>query len=200
MKASVAIKFVASDLEGSKFVHDPEATRYGIVQTEYTKYRHDQGKADRSVEFIEQYEVYAIYYKDYWAVMKCDKLPDGLDLALFQMGVNIGPGTAIKILQKVVGAVADGYIGPGTLLAIKNKPDKAALIDALLNAQDDYYDKIATDGKHDAFDAKQLNGWHNRVRRVKVFLATGLDQAGAFTIGGCFMLFLGGVALYFLFR
>ena len=36
---------------------------------------------------------------------------------MFEAGVNIGPGGAIKIAQRIVGAAPDGAIGPKTLAA-----------------------------------------------------------------------------------
>ena len=39
----------------------------------------------------------------------------GVDLMVFDMAVNSGPGRAGKILQRVVGATVDGGIGPQTL-------------------------------------------------------------------------------------
>ena len=40
--------------------------------------------------------------------MKGDQLPSGLDLCVFDFGVNAGTGRAAKYLQKMIGATADG--------------------------------------------------------------------------------------------
>ena len=44
--------------------------------------------------------------------MQCGELSAGLDLAVFDFGVNAGPDGAVKSLQKIVGVTADGSIGP----------------------------------------------------------------------------------------
>ena len=53
--------------------------------------------------------------------MKCDEIPNGLDLCLFDFGVNAGPGRAAKFLQKIIGTTVDGGIGPQTLNALQQK-------------------------------------------------------------------------------
>jgi lysozyme family protein len=50
--------------------------------------------------------------------MQCGALPAGLDLEVFDFGVNAGPGEAVKALQRIVGVTADGSIGPITLSAL----------------------------------------------------------------------------------
>ena len=64
-----------------------------------------------------------LYKKKYWDKVCGDELPTGVDLAVFDMAVNSGPGRAAKMLQKVLGVTQDGAIGPKTLL-------KAASIDS----------------------------------------------------------------------
>ena len=44
--------------------------------------------------------------------MKCDDIPSGLDLCLFDFGVNAGSGRAAKFLQQMIGTTVDGGIGP----------------------------------------------------------------------------------------
>ena len=55
--------------------------------------------------------------------MKGDDLPNGLDLCVFDFGVNAGPGRAAKYLQTMIGTVADGGIGPNTLAKLKEYVD-----------------------------------------------------------------------------
>lgn len=62
-----------------------------------------------------------IYEKDYWKVAKCDVLPKGLNLMVFDTAVNSGCSRAIKLLQKSLGVEADGVFGAksaGVLLAL----------------------------------------------------------------------------------
>ena len=64
----------------------------------------------------------SMYRKKYWNKVCGDDLPTGLDMAVFDLAVNSGPGRAAKMLQKVLGVPEDGMIGPKTL-------EKAASID-----------------------------------------------------------------------
>jgi len=61
-----------------------------------------------------------LYKKKYWDKVCGDELPTGLDLAVFDLAVNSGPGRAAKMLQKVLGVPQDGAIGPQTLLKAVN--------------------------------------------------------------------------------
>ena len=60
----------------------------------------------------------AIYRKSYWDAVQAESLPPLIRYAVFDAGVNSGPGTAIKWLQEAVGATPDGALGPKTLAAI----------------------------------------------------------------------------------
>lgn len=61
-----------------------------------------------------------IYKKDYWDATKCDELPSGLRLMVFDCAVNQGVGYASKALQTAVSVRADGIIGPQTLRAVQS--------------------------------------------------------------------------------
>ncbi len=54
--------------------------------------------------------------------MCCNELPDGVNLMLFDFGVNAGPRVAVKAMQEVVGVTADGSVGPVTLAAVGRFP------------------------------------------------------------------------------
>ena len=63
----------------------------------------------------------------YWDAVKADALPSGCDVSVADLCVNAGPGRAAKILQRVVGATADGAIGPKTLAMVHNFDPKDIL-------------------------------------------------------------------------
>lgn len=75
----------------------------------------------------------AIYLRDYWGPAGCDAAPDAIKFDLFDMAVNSGVVTAIKCLQRAVGAVPDGMLGPKTLQALDSM--HAARLVARFNAQ-----------------------------------------------------------------
>lgn len=62
-----------------------------------------------------------IYLKDYWFALRADDLPPSLRYYLFDTAVNCGVGFAAESLQRAAGALADGRIGPRTLVAVKGK-------------------------------------------------------------------------------
>lgn len=186
MTESEAIQFVAESLEGSDFTHDPEATRYGITQSEYDIERDGRGEGRQSVENISKEEYTAIYSRRYWAVMKCGQMPVDVALVLFEFGVNVGTTTAVKRLQMVVGVDPDGDVGPATLAAVNAAKDTVAY--NLLDAQDAYYDEIEA-ANHERND-KYIDGWHNRVTNVRLFLKTGFTEKGILGLSFGTVLFL----------
>ena len=92
-------------------------------------------------------DVAPIYKKNYWDRMKCDDLPSGLDLCVFDFGVNAGPGRAAKYLQTLVLTKADGGIGPNTLAKVNeyiNKFNVKHAIDHYQNNRQKYYEELST--------------------------------------------------------
>jgi lysozyme family protein len=88
--------------------------------------------------------------------MRCNDLPHGIDLMVFDFGVNAGPRTAVKLLQRTAGVLDDGSVGPRTLTAVKAA---GGLIDALVEGRLAYYRSL---GGFPTFG----NGWTNRTRQV----------------------------------
>ena len=91
-------------------------TNFGITKRFYP---------DVDIKNLTKEEAKQIYYKDYWKKHKCDKMPEQLRHIYFDMCVNMGKRTAVKILQR--SAVnkgkyidVDGGLGSMTLEAVKN--------------------------------------------------------------------------------
>ena len=104
-------------------------------------------------------DVAPIYKKGYWDKMKGDDLPGGLDLCVFDFGVNAGPGRSAKYLQTMIGTVADGGIGPNTLKAVEAYVSEHGIYKSIENFQEaiqSYYEKLST---FDTFG----RGWTRRV-------------------------------------
>jgi lysozyme family protein len=89
-------------------------TKYGICKRGYPYEDIENMTLDRAKE---------IYYKDYWSKCKCDDMPSGIDIVLFDCAVNQGQVTAIKLLQKSLGVPVDGRIGVVTINGAKHNPD-----------------------------------------------------------------------------
>ena len=68
-----------------------------------------------------------IYEKDYWKPVKGDILPSLLKFEVFDMAVNAGPVTAIKLLQRALNVEDDGIYGPQTLNALKDVDEPTLL-------------------------------------------------------------------------
>ena len=108
--------------EGGKVDHpkDPGGrTNQGVIQRVYDKYRSEKGLRTRDVYDMSDHERDEIYRKKYWDKVRGDRLPMGVDLAVFDYGVNSGPARAIRYLQKVVQVEIDGRFGQGTLNAVQ---------------------------------------------------------------------------------
>ena len=117
-------------------------TNLGVTKRVYEEWGGDKDMKDLLVE-----DVAPIYKKNYWDKLKGDNLPDGLDLCVFDFGVNAGPGRSAKYLQKMIGTVADGGIGPNTLKKVDEYVDKHGLENTIANFQEarqGYYERLKT--------------------------------------------------------
>ncbi len=108
-------------------------------------------------------DVAPIYEKNYWDKVKGNDLPGGLDLCVFDFGVNAGPGRAAKYLQTMIGTVADGGIGPNTLLALGNYVEEVGDVTQVIKdyqeKRQSYYEGLST-------FATFGNGWTRRVEET----------------------------------
>lgn len=74
------------------------------------------------VRALTKADVAPIYRRNYWNKCRCDELPAGVDMAVFDFAVNSGPGRAIPALQRALGVADDGKLGPVTLAAAGAQP------------------------------------------------------------------------------
>ena len=93
-------------------------TRYGIT---YRTFRNLYPAG--TFEKVDRKLAAEIYRDHYWVPCRCEDLPAGIDLAVFDSAVNQGQPTAKRILQKAAGVKVDGIIGPKTLAAIRADTD-----------------------------------------------------------------------------
>lgn len=103
------------------------ATNRGITQRVYNIYRTSKNKAIQSVKFISDAEMRDIYYHNYWLPAKCRDLPANLDIIHFDTAFNCGVRQAALLLQRTVGATADGKVGLKTIAAAKKMDPNAAV-------------------------------------------------------------------------
>ena len=101
----------------------------------------------------------AIYLRDYWNKVRGDDLPLGLDLAVWDFGVNAGVRRSIEELQKAIGVQMDGDLGPVSMAAIP-----AFSITDLINDLIDWHDYFYRNERNFATFGEQ---WLNRQKRLR---------------------------------
>lgn len=108
------------------------ATNYGVTQRTYDGWRRRQRMEMRPVRQITMDEVRAIYAEGYFALVRFDEMPSGVDYAVVDYAVNSGPGRAIRDLQRVLGVTADGVFGPVTMAAVHDAAPVTVIRDLCL--------------------------------------------------------------------
>jgi lysozyme family protein len=93
-------------------------TNFGITLATLRAYEGDPNLTADDVKKLTPAVAKEIYRTAYWNRMQCGALPAGLDLEVFDFGVNSGPAESVKTLQRIVGVTQDGSIGPITLAAV----------------------------------------------------------------------------------
>lgn len=106
-----------------------------------------------------------VYRRFYWAPAGADLLPIGVDFAVFDFGVNSGPGTAVKMLQEILGVAKDGHVGPVTLNAALAR-DPSHIVLELCAARLKYLRDLKDKEGRDQW-AVFGDGWKARVERVQ---------------------------------
>lgn len=121
MSFAVAIDFVLRHEGGD--VNDPDDpgghTRFGISK---------RAHPDEDIGALTRDRAAEIYRYSYWDACRCDELPAALALMVFDSAVNQGPRAAVETLQRAVGTVPDGILGPLTLDAAKRAAGRSAVI------------------------------------------------------------------------
>ena len=132
-------------------------TNLGVTKRVYQEHGGTKDMKDLLVE-----DVAPIYKKGYWDKMKCDDIPSGLDLCLFDFGVNAGPGRAAKFLQQMIGTTVDGGIGPMTLAKVEEyirENGEPATVEKYQEMRQKYYENLST-------FATFGKGWTRRVEET----------------------------------
>ena len=143
------------------------ATNQGITQVNYDAWRVAHGLSRKPVLGISGAEVSEIYTTGYWQPVRANELVPPLDLCLFDAAVQHGPRRAIKWIQRVVGAMPDGVLGPKTLTLLALLIERDGL-DAVINdymaIRDGFYHEIVA---NDISQAVFLKGWMNRMDALR---------------------------------
>jgi predicted chitinase/lysozyme family protein len=124
------------------FLDDPKnpdaAAQFGIALGVLKDWRQKPNLTADDLRKLERDEACEIYRTRYWNVLRCDDLPTGVDLVVFDFGVDAGTARSAKMLQQVVGAAPDGSIGDATVAATKAMRATDVVKD-MSNRRSDYY-------------------------------------------------------------
>lgn len=172
---------IVREFEGG-YSDDPKdpggATNFGITRKTLAAWRGKPvSKAD--VANMSYQEAKDIYFSQYWSKSSCGAMPGPLALAVYNVCVHAGPGTAATYLQKALNqngaAVAvDGGIGGETLGAIPTTP----LPDVISDVIDLYAAKLRAHPDYEHFK----NGFNRRVNKLRLETERWLEEDGEQTL------------------
>jgi lysozyme family protein len=146
-------------------------TNKGVTLATFRAYVKPTGTV-ADLKAISDAQVGVVYRRHYWSKVMASDLPGGVDYAVFDFAVNSGPARAAKFLQRALGVVQDGKVGPATIKAAAGA-DRDGLIDTVCDMRLRWLrtlDTWKTFGK----------GWTSRVegvRRLAKKLAAEPDEA-----------------------
>lgn len=143
------------------YVNDPDdrggETKYGIAKN---------ANPDLDIAGLDWAAAQRVYYKKYWLLGDCDKLPSRLAALHFDGCVNHGVGRAAKFLQTAVGATADGDIGPATLNLV-SLYDEISICNNICDQRENFYKRIV---EKNPSQEKFLKGWLRRIEEMRAFV------------------------------
>lgn len=149
------------------YVNDPAdpggETNLGVTKAAWMSYLGVKELPINTMRELTKEKVKPFYKKMYWDKVCGDDLPSGIDYLAFDFAVNAGTGQAAKFIQRAVGVVADGAIGPATM----EKVIKTASVDLLIGfstQKENFYKDIVA---RKPTQSKFLNGWLSRTASVE---------------------------------
>jgi lysozyme family protein len=143
------------------YTNDPNdhggETKYGIAKN---------ANPDIDVTHLDWEGAKAVYYSHYWLNGKCDKMNGRVAALNFDGGIQHGPGTAAKFIQRAIGVDDDGAIGPGTL-SVLNSKEPIPVCNSVCDQRAKYYNNIVA---NNSSQQKYLAGWLRRVNEMRAFV------------------------------
>jgi hypothetical protein len=143
-------------------------TNFGITLGTLRAYEGAPNLTAEDVKTLTQAVAREIYRTVYWNRMQCGALPAGLDLEVFDFGVNSGPAESVKTLQRLVGVTQDGSVGPITLAAVREF-NVGDLIGRFAQARLAFYQSL----NMPEFE----QGWATRVAQIQTAATKMLDAS-----------------------
>ena len=146
-------------------------TKWGVTQATYDRFRKAKGLPLQPVVKLTEVEMREIYLRFYWQPVKGDEFAYPLALVLFDTGVNMGVGTAIKLLQRAINdllpqqkwVAVDGVLGEQTLKAAKTLDPKRLALQLCKRREERYCAIVRANPTQQKF----LRGWLNRLNDLR---------------------------------
>ena len=161
-----AMKFVR-EAEGGYYNHpnDPGGlTNMGITQRDYPLL---------DIKNLTREQADEIFWQDYWLKSSAYLIPYPAYISFFDSVVNTGRTQANKFLQRVVGATADGIVGPYTR-SLLSKKDPVDVAYGIIDQRQTFYDNLAENRPKLAVF---LKGWTNRNNNLRNYMQNQLKNA-----------------------
>lgn len=99
------------------YINDPAdpggETKFGISKRSYPHL---------NIAELTREQAREIYRRDFWERGRFSEFPPIVGYQAFDIAVNSGIETAIRMLQRAAGVADDGYIGPVTVAAVRAVP------------------------------------------------------------------------------
>lgn len=167
------------------------ATNMGITRKTLARWRRISPWSSlpkSEVAALTSAEAAKIYRALYWGPCGGERLPAGLDLAVFDYGVNSGPDRAVRTLQAVLGVAADGIVGPVTQDAAR-RADLTKAIGAICDRRMAFLRGLST-------FATFGTGWSRRVSTIRAASLAIASASSSTTFGSKMMDKLNGYRTY----
>ena len=146
----------------------------GITQKTYSEYLGKPATVEM-IRAMPREHALAIYRTHYWLDANIDRLPEVLQPVVFDMSVNMGPGTAVRLFQRALSnlgcsLICDGRIGPVTAgiaeTAVADLGGKR-VINTICDLRREYYTDIVT---RDRSQFVFFGGWLNRCESYRTLV------------------------------
>lgn len=151
-------------------------TIWGVTWKDADAYLKEHGRpvllSPEGVKDFAEADIMAVYKEHYWNPLQCSRMPTPVDIVLFDTGVNVGIGRAVKFLQASLGIPQDGSPVADALAAVtlyNQKHGANPLAYAILTRRSAYYTNLAAE--HPAL-AKFLTGWINRCNDLHALIGS----------------------------
>lgn len=120
------------------YVDDPRdpggETQWGIAKRSYPRL---------DIKSLTRDQARAIYCQDFWLRGHMDEYDPAIAFQVFDIAVNSGIETAVRLLQRAAGVADDGHIGPMTVAAVKAKTVTDMLM-LLIAERLDFWRRLST--------------------------------------------------------